>query len=170
MNRTRWPPAKLRRGRLRDLGALLAMEREFFTPDHQISRRGFRHFIRSARSELIVANVGSAVAGCVLVNYRRNSTIGRLYSLTVAKDFRRRGLALRLLKEAERRAVRRGCQTIRLEVRADDTAAVHLYETASYRLFGRRPRYYAGRIDALRFEKTLARRSRHHVKGLSEIA
>jgi ribosomal-protein-alanine N-acetyltransferase len=161
VSRTRRPiAAKLRRGRLRDLDALLAMEREFFTPDHRIPRRSFRHFIGSAKSDLIVADVDSTTAGCALVNYRRNSTRARLYSLAVAPDFQRRGLARRLLKEAEKEAARRGCHTMRLEVRADDDAAIGLYETSGYRLFGRRQRYYSSRIDALRFEKILASRRR----------
>ena len=147
--------AKLRRGRLRDLDALLAMEREFFTPDHRIPDRSFRHFIGSAKSDLIVVEAGGTTAGCALVNYRRNSTNARLYSLAVATDFQRRGLARRLLKEAEKKAARHGCQTMRLEVRADDDAAIRLYETSGYRLFGRRPRYYAGHVDALRFEKNI---------------
>jgi ribosomal-protein-alanine N-acetyltransferase len=153
--------AKLRRGRLGDLDVLLAMERDFFTPDHQISRRGFRHYFRSPKSDLIVADIRGTTAGCALVNYRQNSTMARLYSLAVATDFQRRGLARRLLKEAERKALRRGCRTMRLEVQADDDAAIRLYENAGYRLFGRRPRYYAGRIDALRFEKALATPRRH---------
>ena len=131
------------------------MEREFFTPDHQIPRRSFRHFIGSAKSDLIVAETAGTTAGCALVNYRRNSTSARLYSLAVAADFQRRGLAKRLLKEAEKKAARRGCQTMRLEVRADDDAAIRLYKTVGYRLFGRQPRYYASRVDALRFEKNI---------------
>lgn len=153
--------AKLRRGRFGDLDALLAMEREFFTPDHRISRRGFRHYVRSPKSDLIVAEVRGATAGCALVNYRRNSTIARLYSLAVATNFQRRGLARRLLKGAEKKAARRGCRTMRLEVQANDDVAIRLYENAGYRLFGRRPRYYAGRVDALRFEKVLATPRRH---------
>jgi [ribosomal protein S18]-alanine N-acetyltransferase len=139
------------------------MEREFFTPDHRIPRRSFRRFIGSAKSDLIVADVDGATAGCALVNYRRNSTSARLYSLAVATDFQRRGLARRLLKEAEKEAARRGCHTLRLEVRADDDAAIGLYETSGYRLFDRHPRYYAGRIDALRFEKILVSRRRRIV-------
>ena len=150
------PAAKLRPGHLRDLEALIALEREFFTPDHQISRRGFRHFIASPKSTLVVAEIDGKVAGCVLVLYRRGSKLARLYTIAVAKQFQGRGLARRLLAAAEHDAKRRGRRTMRLEVRADDGGAITLYETSGYRRFGKRPRYYDGRIDALRFEKTLA--------------
>ncbi len=140
-----------------DLDALLALEREFFTSDHVISRRGFRHFMSSPKSTLIVADIGGKVAGCALVNYRRGSKRARLYTIAVATAFQRRGIARRLLAAVEKSASERGCRFMRLEVRADDAGAIALYESSGYALFGRRSRYYDNRIDALRFEKSLSR-------------
>ncbi len=151
------PAAKLRRGRIGDLDALLALERDFFTADHRISRRGFRHFIASPKSALIVAEIGGAVAGCALVLYRRGSRLARLYTIAVGRAFQRRGLARRLLAAAEQNARGKGRRVMRLEVRADDAGAIALYETSGYRLFGRRRRYYDNRIDALRFDKAFGR-------------
>ena len=151
------PPAKLRRGRLPDLDALIALELEFFTPDHVISRRGFRNFIISPKSTLIVADVDGKVAGCALVNYRQGSQRSRLYTISVGREFQRRGIARQLMAAAEASARRRGCRFMRLEVRADDAAAVALYESSGYERLGRRRRYYDDRIDALRFEKPLRR-------------
>ncbi len=151
------PPAKLRRGRLADLDALLALERDFFTADHVISRRSFRNFITSPRSALIVADVDGKVAGCALVNYRQGSRRGRLYTISVGREFQRRGIARQLMAAAEASARRRGCRFMRLEVRADDAGAIALYELSGYARFGRRRRYYDKRIDALRLEKSLAR-------------
>lgn len=139
-----------------DLDALLALEEKFFTPDHRISRQSFRRFVVSPRARLIVAAHDGRLAGCALVLYRRGSARARLYTIAVAHEFQRRGLARRLLTAAETNAARRGCRSMRLEVRADDAGAIALYTTSGYRLFGRRRRYYAGRIDALRFEKPLA--------------
>ncbi len=149
------PAARLRRGRIGDLDALIALERDFFTADHRISRRGFRHFIVSAKSALIVAEIGGEVAGCALVLYRRGSRLARLYTIAVGRAFQRRGLARQLLAAAEQNATGRGRRVMRLEVRADDAGAIALYESSGYRLFGRRRRYYDRRIDALRFDKAL---------------
>lgn len=146
----------LRRGRNADLDALVALERRFFTADHQISRRGFRHFLVSPKSTLIVAEVDAKPAGCVLVNYRRGSRVARLYTIAVDPQFQRRGIARRLLVAAEDDAIRRGRRIMRLEVREDDAGAIALYESSGYRPFGRRRRYYDRRIDALRFDKALA--------------
>jgi ribosomal protein S18 acetylase RimI-like enzyme len=44
---------------------------------------------------------------------------------------------------------------MRLEVREDNARAIGLYEKSGYRLFGRKPGYYADGATALRFEKTL---------------
>lgn len=151
------PPAKLRRGRLADLDALIALERDFFTADHIISQRSFRRFIASPRSALIVADVEGKVAGCALVNYREGSRRARLYTISVGRAFQRRGIARQLMAAAERSARRRRCRFMRLEVRADDTGAIALYESSGYLRFGLRRRYYDNRIDALRFEKPLGR-------------
>jgi ribosomal-protein-alanine acetyltransferase len=146
----------LRPGRIADLDALVALERRFFTSDHQISPRSFRRFLVSPKSTLIVAGVDGSVAGCVLVNYRKGSGLARLYTIAVDPNFRRRGIARRLLAAAEQDAKRRGCSVMRLEVREDDAGAIALYESSGYRGFGRRRRYYEGRIDALLFDKPLA--------------
>ena len=150
------PAIRLRRGRIGDLDALVALEDEFFTADHRISRRSFRHFIASPKSTLIVAEMTGKTAGAALVLYRRGAAIARLYTIAVGRPFRRRGLARRLLAAAEADAVRHRCRIMRLEVRADDLGAIALYETSGYRGFGRRRRYYDNRIDALRFDKALA--------------
>lgn len=140
-----------------DLDALIALERAFFTNDHRISRRGFRHFIASPKSTLIVAEIDGRTAGAVLVLYRRGSKIARLYTIAVGRPFQGRGLARRLLAAAEADAIRRRRAIMRLEVRADDAGVIALYETSGYRRFGRRRRYYDNRIDAIRFDKALAR-------------
>ena len=162
------PATKLRRGRISDVDALVALERNFFTSDHQISRRGFRHFVVSPKSTLIVADVGGKVAGCALVNFRRGSRLARLYTIAVATEFQRRGIARQLLAAAERAARLKGTRVMRLEVRADDAGAIALYESSGYALFGKRNRYYAGRVDALRLEKPLVADQRRRSRARPE--
>jgi [ribosomal protein S18]-alanine N-acetyltransferase len=93
------------------------------------------------------------------VLYRAKSRAARLYSIGVAAEFRRRGLARRLVAAAEKDAVRRGCRAMRLEVRADSRGTIALYEAAGYRCVGRGPAYY-GRVDGLRLEKRLGKEPR----------
>ena len=163
--RSRARPAKLRRGRLGDLPTLVVLEQELFTSehfrDHLISRAGFRRFLISAKSTLIVAEMSGQLVGYVLVLYRSNSGLARMYSIGVAAHFRRRGLARNLLRSAEKAAVTQSRVAMRLEVREDDPGAIALYKTSGYHVVGRAPGYYDGWVDALRFEKRLVPESRH---------
>jgi ribosomal protein S18 acetylase RimI-like enzyme len=150
---------RLRPGRESDAEALDALEREIFTGrhfmGHLISRASFRRFLASPSATVITAELDQQLSGYVLVLYRSNSSIARMYSIGVAASFRRRGFARQLLAVAEKDAIDRGCTAMRLEVRADDRGALAFYESSGYRCFGRRPGYYGGRVDALRFDKPL---------------
>ena len=88
---------------------------------------------------------------------RQGSRRGRLYTISIARAFQRRGIGRQLLAAAEESARRRGCRFMQLEVRGDDAGAIAFYESSGYARFGRRDRYYDNRIEALRFEKSLKR-------------
>lgn len=146
----------LRKGRIGDLDALLALENAVFQTD-RLSRRSLHRFIGSPTAALIVAEMGGRLAGYALVLFSRASSAARLYSIAVAPHSGRRGLGPLLLIAAEEAALRRGRSAIRLEVHEHNTRAIGRYETSGYRLFGRHHHYYADRGDALRFEKALGR-------------
>jgi ribosomal protein S18 acetylase RimI-like enzyme len=153
------PPIKVHRGRLRDLPALLTLERAVFTTD-VLSRRSFRHFLASPHADLLVAEDVAAkdngkFTGYVLVLYPPRSKLARLYSIAVAPHSGGRGIGPLLLAAAERTAKRRGRRVMRLEVQEHNTRAIARYEKSGYRLFGRRHSYYDNGDDALRFEKPL---------------
>ena len=152
----RRPPAavRLRRGRKRDLDALLAIEHAVFTGDH-LSRRSFRHFLTAPHAALIVAEEGGNLAGYVLILYPPRSRIARLYSIAVAPHIGRRGVGPLLLAAAEKAARRRHRRAMRLEVHEYNIRAIVRYEKSGYRLFGRQRRYYDDDATALRFEKPL---------------
>jgi ribosomal protein S18 acetylase RimI-like enzyme len=146
----------LRRGRMRDLEALVTLELAVFATD-VVSRRSFRHFITSPRAMLIVAEEGGGLAGYVLVLYPPRSPLARLYSIAVAPHAGGRGLGPRLLTAAEKAAKRHGRWTMRLEVHVRNKRAIARYEKSGYRLFGKHRDYYDDHGDALRFEKLLGR-------------
>jgi ribosomal protein S18 acetylase RimI-like enzyme len=148
------PAAKIRRGRIGDLDALLALENVVFTTDI-LSRRSFRHFLTSRTGTLIVAEEGGKLAGYALVLYPPRSKLARLYSIAVAPHIGQRGIGPLLLKAAEDAAARRHRRAMRLEVREHNSRAIGRYEKSGYRLFGRHRDYYDDHADALRFEKPL---------------
>jgi [ribosomal protein S18]-alanine N-acetyltransferase len=165
---------KLRRGRRSDLDALTALERVIFASHvfagHIMSRTSFRRLLASPSAAFILAQAGAKagakagaqrqLAGYVLVLYRADSGAARIYSIGVAAPFRRQGLARMLVQAAEKDAVARGRKAMRLEVRADERGTMALYESSGYRRLGRVPRYYSGRVAALRLEKMLGKEPR----------
>jgi ribosomal protein S18 acetylase RimI-like enzyme len=148
------PPAALRRGRLRDLDALVAIEEAVFTTDI-LSRRSFRRFLIGRNATAIVAEERGKIAGYALVVYPPHSKLARLYSIAVAPHIGRRGVGPLLLAAAEQSARRRGRLAMRLEVHEHNSRAISRYEKSGYRLFGRHRDYYDDHADALRFEKAL---------------
>jgi ribosomal protein S18 acetylase RimI-like enzyme len=148
-------PVTLRRGRIRDLDALVALENAVFTADI-VSRRSFRHFLAAPNVALIIAEERGKLAGYALVLYPPRSDLARLYSIAVAPHTARRGVGTQLLAAAETIARRHGRRAMRLEVHEHNSRAIARYEKSGYRLFGRVRDYYDDHGDALRFEKPLA--------------
>ena len=62
------PAAKLRRGWIGDLDALVALERAVF-PTDVLSRRSVRRFLTASSATLLVAEIAGQLAGYVLVLY-----------------------------------------------------------------------------------------------------
>lgn len=140
-----------------DLDALVALEERAFTED-RISRRAWRHLLTRAHGEIMVVRAPAGAPGlwgAAVLLLRRGSQAGRLYSLAVAPEARGRGLGRRLLHEVEARARAAACRTLRLEVRADNAAALELYRREGYQVVKPLPDYYARGAPGLRMERTL---------------
>ena len=102
-----------------------------------------------------MAEFDGALAGYALLFVRRGSAVARLYSIAVDPAQRGAGLGALLLADVEQLARNAGRGILRLEVRADNVAAIALYRRAGYREQGRIPGYYEDGCDALRFDKAL---------------
>ncbi len=133
-----------------DLDALVAIEDAVFHAD-RLSRTGYRRLIARSSASVLIADDNGAVAGCAVILFRALSRKARLYSIAAAPG--RKGVGRLLLEGAEVAARQRGASAMRLEVREDNLRAIHLYESAGYRVFGRKPHYYADDAAAIRFEK-----------------
>ncbi len=74
-----------------------------------------------------------------------------LHILKVATrpDCRRRGLAAFLIGLAQKQSVAFSGDSVTLEVRVSNSAAIALYERLNFEKMGRRPRYYGDGEDAL---------------------
>ena len=146
--------ADIRTARASDVDALLAIENAVFETD-RISRRSFRQMIERETAETLVAESRGALAGYVMILFRKGSGVARLYSIAIAPDFASQGIGRLLLKAAENTAFRHRRMMLRLEVREDNPRAIRIYEQNGYRMIGREPDYYEDGSPALRYEKTL---------------
>jgi [ribosomal protein S18]-alanine N-acetyltransferase len=150
------PTIGVRRSTPADIDALAALEGRVF-PDNAMSRRSLRRFLASPSAAVIIAEHDGWIAGSGVLLFRTGSTIARLYSLAVDPASCGCGVGRAVLNAAEKIALRRGCNTVRLEVHAKNARAIACYGKAGYREFDRIPRYYGDRGTALRFEKRIGR-------------
>lgn len=137
-----------------DIDELVALEQECFTLD-RLSQRNFHWMVSRANSCLIVAECQEELAGYALLLFHRGTSLARLYSIAVSQAWRGHGLGQRLLEEAQTRALSRNCAWLRLEVRADNPAAISLYEANGYQRFAVVEDYYEDHAEALRYEKRI---------------
>lgn len=100
----------------------------------------------------IKAVEGGLVVGFVIGDRRRREAAGWIASIAVHPDWRRRGLARRLLRACEASL---GTPWVRLTLRASNTTAHSLYQSSGYVDAGRWRNYYRDGEDAIVMEKPL---------------
>ena len=144
----------VRTGLPSDVPALDVLERASFAVD-RLSRRRFAHWVQAENAVLLVAELDGRLAGYGLVLLHKGTRLARLYSLAVSELARGHGLGRILLEAMEKQAADRGRLFMRLEVARDNQAAVALYQSAGYSVFGVYNDYYQDHQDALRMQKRI---------------
>jgi ribosomal-protein-alanine acetyltransferase len=145
---------KLRSPKLDDIPALVAIEAECFDY-YQLKASSFRHFITKGHCDLMIAEHEESTEGYALVLYRKSSRCARLYSIAILEKARKLKLGTTLMDEMEKKAKKRGCTSVMLEVRAENMGAIRFYERLGYRQYTILKRYYKDGGDALRLKKSL---------------
>ncbi|HEX4480003.1 MAG TPA: GNAT family N-acetyltransferase [Rudaea sp.] len=148
------PSVRIRTARHADLDALVELENRSFDTD-RVSRTQYRRHLDSATGIVLIADTGEKIAGSALVFLRSHSSRARLYSIAIAHDCRGMGVGAALLLACEKAARDGGRQTLYLEVRGDNTAAIKLYESRGYRRGPTLHRFYEDGADARRYEKAI---------------
>lgn len=145
---------RVRRAVAGDLAALVALEEASFVGD-RLSRAQYRRHLDSDSALVLAASVSGQLLGSAVLFFRKGSQVARLYSLATQREARGRGVGGALLDAAARQARQRGCHALRLEVRADNAAAIRLYEKHGYQRSGQLTAYYEDGGDGWRYEKAL---------------
>jgi ribosomal-protein-alanine N-acetyltransferase len=142
------PSIQIRRLELRDLGQIEEIEqRSYPTP---WSRSMFAGEIAKPSSVCLGAfdSENGALAGYLIVS--RYVDAWHVMNIAVAPDYRRHGIARRLLNELFEVTVDDGQRGYTLEVRVSNADAIRLYEQMGFRGRGVRRGYYTdNREDAL---------------------
>lgn len=146
---------RVRRAESSDLDDLVALEERTFDSD-RLSRAQYRRHLDSDSAQVLVASANHRnFLGTAVLFFRKRSTVARLYSLATQPEARGKGVGSELVAAAERASRRRGCRTLRLEVRTDNTGAIRLYEQLGYQRLGRLDGYYEDGAAAWRYKKVL---------------
>ena len=132
--------------------ALAELERLCFSTPW--TEQGLREELDNRTAHFIVAEIGNQVAGYMGVFVVCESCY--VSDIAVYPQFRRQGVASALIKKASADAAVLGAQSISLEVRPSNEAAVKLYRSLGFDDIGLRKRFYRDpEEDALIMTKVL---------------
>ena len=148
---------KIEQANIEDLERLYDLEKTCFGRD-AYSKRLLRLLLIDPSSISLKAItgegelVGSAIGRVEKIGGR---VVGRVYTLNVRPDFRRRGVGAVLLKSLENEFKKFGCEKMILEVEVDNEPAIRLYKSLGYAFTSRLKDYYGRGRDAYHAEKDL---------------
>jgi len=135
---------RIRRGSRQDLPAFLEAYREAYRGLEEYSYRSRRRIkaylhwlITRDREGVFVAEVGDSLAGfiCADSNWVSDTgeTVGAIHELVVRPEYRRRGVARRLMEAGMEYLRSRGRRVIELWVGVDNHSARRFYESLGFR-------------------------------------
>jgi ribosomal-protein-alanine N-acetyltransferase len=120
----------LRPATLRDVPQLVEIENDSFIEADAYAAQEFQDLMRKYRGGITIAELCGQVAGYVL-SYDSNRA-GEIDSMAVSPQFRRLGLANRLLRHAIARGRQHAVKAITLEVRPENHEAISLYRSLRF--------------------------------------
>ena len=135
-----------------DLDAVVALEAQVFPHDAWSAPTWWAELAARPRRAYVVARSGPDPAAPVMgyAGLDLAGDTGDVMTVAVAPAYQGRGVGDALVGELVQRARDRGATALLLEVRADNTPAVRLYERHGFEHISTRRRYYQpGDIDAL---------------------
>jgi ribosomal protein S18 acetylase RimI-like enzyme len=137
-----------------DFESLYLLDRACYPRGIAYSRRELRWYLAQPGAICFVAEVEGTVAGFILAD--ADPPHGHIITIDIAEAHRRRGMGTVLLGAAERALAECGVLMVDIETATDNQAGLHFWTAHKYQTIGALPRYYLGRIDAIRMRKTLS--------------
>jgi ribosomal-protein-alanine N-acetyltransferase len=144
-----------------DLPALAALERDLFAHDAWAEPTWWAELAGRPRREYLVLTDSDGVLGYAGLDH--GGEVADVMTIAVAPRAQGHGFGRLLLDELEQRASIRGAANVILEVRADNLAALGLYERSGYAVLSTRRRYYQpGDVDAVVMRKSVQEKGSEH--------
>ena len=141
------------------LDAMYSLDQECFSPEFRFDRESMRAFAEEPNAIVRIALLASGkIVGFVIVHLESIEEKQRAYVVTldVAEEYRRRGVAQRLLSQAEEYAAASGAKWMELHVFTGNSGAIRFYESSGYvRVEVRRRFYGRAGLDAFVYRKDL---------------
>ena len=147
---------RYRRASLEDVSQIEEMEEVNFS-EEAFSRRQIRYLLQSPNTIALTACSNSKVLGYIMGLGRRGSSVVRIYTFCVRKDYRHKRIGTSLLQRLERECQRRGLFNLILEVGEGNASALGFYKKNGFVEFSRIPRYYTDKTTAIRMRKVLTK-------------
>jgi len=123
--------AVVRPGRLEEIPEVLGLWREAGSvPSVSDDPANLERLLATSEDALLVAEVDGRMVGTVIAGW--DGWRANFYRLAVRPSARRRGLALRLVAEAERRLAAKGARRLSAIVMSEHDPAVALWLAAGY--------------------------------------
>ena len=143
---------------LLDLLAIEQLENDCF-PTEAFNRRLIKNLLINTKSVIIKATEPSGeIVGNIIGTTKRENciSVGRIFSLCVLDEYRKKGIATRLVQLLEEEFSLRGIKKIRLEVSTHNNIARMFYERHGYQMTNNiLPNYYNDGTDGVVISKNL---------------
>ena len=126
------PPAEVRPYRDEDVEAVCRLWADVFPDDPPRNEPGrlLATKLLAQREHVLVAERDGRIVGAMMAGF--DGVRGWLHHVAVLPEFRRRGVAAELVREAERRLAASGCPKVNLQVRATNRDVLSFYRSLGY--------------------------------------
>ncbi|MEM2143879.1 MAG: N-acetyltransferase [Candidatus Jordarchaeaceae archaeon] len=139
---------------LKDLNILHKIERESF-PRNAFPKSFLKYLIIHHNSIFLNAKIKGEIVGFIAGLIQDAYPLSRIYTLEVKPEFRRKGIASKLLQTLENEFRKRGAIVSTLEVEVNNTAALNLYQKFGYKKVRVLEDYYGKNRNGFEMTKNL---------------
>ncbi len=134
---------------------LYQLEIECFDQE-AFTKRQLSYLLRACNAFGLIARLNGEIVAFIIFHIEsdQKNPYGHLITLNVSPNYRRRGIAQKLMNEMECILKRKGIDDCRLEVRLGNESALRLYKRLGYKEMCILERYY-GKTHGLYLKKSL---------------